>query len=340
METSKIDKYQEFKRDSLISIRPYSNPNDSNMGLEKYNMVVFDGVYHEEPLVCTEVNGILRYITGLNEFAPDVKNITDVEAKEAKIKEIRTIVAQIDRELFGNVVDIKDEQFWDKIKGAHPTNYKFWEKITIRCSNEPVFLDPKNDIYDLIKLKAIEAGGFNMVAKSLEDVRKKGHLGVKFYLDKYEETASIRTEVKKLRDKAGAILSNLYESNREKLLLVCKIIDANSAQYRKSTPLDVLYDNMYDYIEGLTVETDKRKTAKYFIEVANNDIETLKLRALVKDATYYRFIAVKSDGHIYHIDSNALIGKTPSDVVEYLRNPLNEEVLKSLLSLVEKYWNE
>ena len=43
--------------------------------------------------------------------------------------------------------------------------------------NSPIYLDPVNDIYDLIKLKAIEAGGFSLIATSLEDVMRKSSKG-------------------------------------------------------------------------------------------------------------------------------------------------------------------
>jgi len=39
------------------------------------------------------------------------------------------------------------------------------------------------------------------------------------------------------------------------------------------------------------------------------------------------------------MDSGQVVGKTPTQVVEYLRNPLNEEIFKSLLSEIEKTWN-
>ena len=68
------------------------------MGLENYGMNVFDGVFHEEQLTCIEINGIKRYLTGLNEFSPDVKNLA-VEEQEAKIKQIRSVVAQLEKEL-------------------------------------------------------------------------------------------------------------------------------------------------------------------------------------------------------------------------------------------------
>ena len=45
------------------------------MGLESYGLSLHDGVYHEESLACLEMNGVKRYVTGLNEFAPEVKKI-------------------------------------------------------------------------------------------------------------------------------------------------------------------------------------------------------------------------------------------------------------------------
>ena len=235
------------------------------------------------------------------------------------------------------MIDPKDEEFWNKVKLLKPDNSDFWEKIVLRMGNDPVFLDPSIDPYDLIKLRAIEAGGFSLVAKSLDNARSSANH--KFYLDKYEETISIKTEVKKLRNKALSELQKLYDKNANKLFLICKVIDSNSTQYRKSTPNDVLYDNMDKYINGETVETDKKKTASKFLEVSALDMETLKLRAIVKDANFYKIIATRGDGNIYHMKSSAMLGKTPSEIVEHLKNPLNEDILLDVTRNVEQHWN-
>lgn len=335
-----LEKYNTFKRSSSISIKPYSDPSIPNMGLEKYGMAIFEGVTHEESIIYLDPtgNGKRRYITGLNEFAPEVQSLP-IDDKKAKIKDIRETVVEIEK-YFGNSIDPKDNDFWDKVKTARPDNYDFWDKIKIRLTNDPVFLEPKNDIYDLIKIKAIEAGGFSFIASSLDDVRKKVHRGVKFYLDRFEQTASIKTEVKKLRNAALAYLDNLYKSNVDKLFLVCKVIDDHSVQYKKSTPIDIMYNNMDMYINGETVERDKKQTATHFSKIAELSMEELKLRAIVKDATYYRLIAIKGDGFIYHVSSNTLMGKNPSDVIEFLNNPLNENILAHLLKNIEAFWNE
>jgi V8-like Glu-specific endopeptidase len=96
---------------------------------------------------------------------------------------------------------------------------------------------------------------------------------------------------------------------------------------------------MDKFINGETVDKDKRKTAERFLDITSLDMETLKLRSLVKDANFYKIIATRADGFIYHMKSSSLMGKNSSDVVEYLKNPLNEEVLVDITKNVEKYWN-
>jgi hypothetical protein len=332
-----VEKYPQNKKSS-IAIKPFFDNGISNMGLEKYGLSLFDGAFHEEQLACLEMNGIKRYVTGLNEFAPEIKRM-DADESTAKIKQIRMVVAQLEKELAANVIDPNDEQFWNKVKLLRPDNDDFWGRIKIACGNEPVFLEPDKDPYDLVKLYAIEAGGFSIVAKSYEEARTMA-VPPKFYLDKLEDTVSTKTEVKKLRNKALAELQKMFDKNTNKLLYVAKVVDVNSAQYKKSTPNDVLYDNMDKYINGESVDTNKRKTAEKFLEIALLDMETLKLRAMVKDASYYKIIAARADGFIYHMQSGTMMGKNSSDVVEYLKNPLNEQLLVDIQSQVEKYWNK
>jgi hypothetical protein len=332
-----IEQGQAYKRASSISVRPYAEGISENMGLERYNMVLFEGAVHEEPLMCLEINGIRRYVTGLNEFAPEV-NLLPEEEKEATIVEIRKTVAQLERTLASNVIDPKDPDFWNKVKLLKPDNDDFWGKIVMRFGNDPIFLDPATDPYDLIKFKAIEAGGFSLVSRSIEEARKQP-VPPKFYLDKFEDTIALKTEVKKTRNRALGELQKLYDKNANKLFLISKVVDPNSTQYRKSTPNDVLYDNMDKYINGETVDRDKKKTAERFLEICELDMETLKLRAVVKDATFYKLIATKPDGQIYHLKSGAMLGKNPTEIVLYLKNPLNEDVLQDLVKNVEQYWN-
>lgn len=321
-----------------IAIRPFFDPNVENLGLQNYQMVVYEGVFHEEQLACIEMNGTKRYITGLNPFAPDVK-VLPQEEREARINEINRKVAQLEAELNANILDPKDPDFWNKVKLLRPDNYDFWEKITIRCGNQPVPLDPEHNPWDMIKVCAIEAGGFSIVAKSYEDARSRA-VAPKFYLDKDIHTVATKTEVKKLRNKALAELEKMFKNNQNKLMYVAKVVDGNSVQYKKSTPNDVIYDNMDRFITGEGVEKNLRRAAEQFLAAAELDIETLKLKALIRDASFYKLIAPKSDGMIYHMNTMSMMGRNAHECLEYLKNPMNDKVLAELLSVVEAYWKK
>jgi hypothetical protein len=323
-----------------ISVRPYVDGDRENMGLEQYGFVLFPGTAQEEQLAAIERNGRVRYITGLDEFAPEVQNIDDPEKKAAVIKNIRTIVAEIEKRVATNVIaDIEDPEFWNKVEVMKPDNIKFFSGISLRCTNEFQYLNPKNDIYDLIKLMAIEAGGFDIVAKSYEDAQSRA-VPPKFYLDKEIDTVSTRTEYKKLRNKATGILDKMFNAHPKKLLYVTKVVDVYSAKYKNSTPIDTLYDQMDEWIHGEGAEKNKGRAAQLFINAAELDMETLKLKSIVKDASFYKFISPKPDGMIYHTKSSAMLGRTVADVVEYLKSPLHEDILNQVLAEVEYYWKQ
>jgi hypothetical protein len=280
-----------------IAVRPYFDKQAENMGLEGYGMSLYDGVTHNEQLACLENNGVIRYITGLNEFAPEIK-LLSTEDREARIKEIRFSIAELERELAANILDVDDKDFWNKVKLLKPDNKEFWNKISMACGNEPVYLDPVKP-FDRIKLHAIESGGFAMIAKSYDDARSKP-VPPKFYLDKEEETVMVRTEYKKMRNKALSELQKLFDKNSTKLFYIAKVVDANSSQYRKSTPLDIIYENMDRYISGEGAESNKERAAKTFNDAVNLDMETLKIKSIVRDSTFFKYIISKPDGYIYH----------------------------------------
>jgi hypothetical protein len=330
-----VEKYQQSK-DKTIAIRPYFNADKENMGLERYGMSLYEGVFHEESLACLELNGVKRYVTGLNEFAPEVKLLPPGE-KDLKIKEIRKVVAQLEAELAANVIDPADKDFWNKVQLLKPDNDKFWSKISLRCGNDPVYLDPSKDPYDLIKLHAINSGGFSMIAKSLKEAKRNPN-PQKFYLDQLEETISTRTEYKKLKNKALVELEKLYDKNLSKLMYVAKVVDVDSVQYTETTPKDITYENMDIFINGEGTESNKKRAAEKFIETAKCSMKDLKLRALVKDAMFYRFILAKPSGWIETLDSGVKLGKIASEVVTFLKNPEHDEILKSLIDKVEPYW--
>tara|TARA_R100000656_G_scaffold120316_1_gene94521 strand:+ start:534 stop:1550 length:1017 start_codon:yes stop_codon:yes gene_type:complete len=329
------EKYQQGK-DQKIAIRPFFDTGKENMGLEKYGMTLHDGVYHMEDLACLELNGIKRYVTGLNEFAPEVKMLAEKERK-AKIKEIRKIVIQLEKELASNVLEIDDPEFWNKVQILKPDNHIFWGKIHLKVGNDPYFLDPKKDPYDLIKLYAIKAGGFSIVAKDYETAQRK--VNCRFYLDQVKKTVTTKTKSSKIRNKALSNLQRLFDEDTEKLFYVTKMIEVDSTQYTRSTPIDVLYEAMDLFINGEGVEKSKTKAATLFTAVSNDTMENLILRAVMKDASYYQVITNDNKGWIIESETKIKLGKNNEEVLEYFKNPLNEEVTDKIRGQMEGYWN-
>ena len=324
------------QKDQTIAIRPYFNPDVENMGLENYRLNLYDGVYHEEQLTCLEINGVKRYVTGLNEFAPEVK-VLPSEIRTEKIKEIRRIVTQLEAELAQNILDPEAADFWNNVKLLKPDNDELWSKLTIRAGNEPLYLDPKVDPYDLIKLYAIEAGGFSIVARNLSEA--KTNEKIKFYLDKARDTASTRANITKLRNKALGALQNMYDTNATKLFYTTKLIDTVSTQYKKSTPNDVMYSMLDEYIYGAGGERSARKSAERFLEISRHDLGTLKVLTVMKDATEMKLLKTQR-GEVLDVATNFKLGKTKEAVYSSLIDPLNEEILRDLIDKVEEYWNK
>ena len=331
-----VPKLNTYKK---VSVRPYFDPSIENMGLENYGMSLHDGVYWTEQLACLEKNGIKRYVSGLNEFAPEVKLIKDDEQREAKITEIRKVVAQLEAEFAANIIKVDDPDFWNQVKLLRPDNDEFWSRIELKAGNDITFMDPSKDAYDLIKLYAIDAGGFSIIAPSLSAAQQMAE-APKFYLDRHEQTVSTKISASKIRNKALAKLQDMFDTDTTKLLYVAKVIDVGGASLKKNTSHDDLYAIMDAYITGNSFESNAKLAAMTFNDVASQGIGDLKLRALIKDASFFKVIGTKADGHIYHLDTASVLGKTPSDVLEFLKNPLNEEVLVSIQEPIEAEWNK
>ena len=214
-----------------------------------------------------------------------------------------------------------------------------WGSMSMKCNNEPLFLDPIKNTDHLLMLLAVENGGYPGIAKSYEDA-KGGARDKKWYLDKQSDTVGNRATSSKTKNQALGILEELSEDNPRKLMFIAKLADSNSMQYNYGTLSSVIYDNMDMFITGQGTESNIKKAANTFINYSKLDSRELKIRAVVKDATFYKHIITKGDGLIYTVSDNTMLGRNSSEVYEYLVNPLNEKVLDRLLLKVESTWKK
>lgn len=349
-----------------LSIKPFFSSR-RNMGLENWNMVVHSGIVHTDQVICKVDGKTKTYITGLNEKSRDMQDLAieaqhDEAAKEkyeARIIAIRRLVARAERELAGNytinpeATEIeKDATFWEKVKtfrsvvpdvfdnnGIRQPTY--WDELTIKMNNEGIILSGDN-VKDLLIISVIEAGGFCMIADSYETAAMSQY-EYKFYLDKKQDTSATKSVDRKIRDKAGAKLLDIRENDSNKLFYITKLISNDSLFFkdgRNATPLDTMYEEIANYLDGKGTEVSKHKACKEFLSYAGTKLEDLKVRAVLIDAITMRLV-VLNDSTYMHLKSGTMIGNSIEESVMYLKNPGNAKaVYNTLLSQVQEQWTK
>ncbi len=302
-----------------VSIEPYFDEAIENMGLEKHGLTTFPETEIQEDISKDE-NG--RYLSGLDIHSPSVMYIEDDEEREAKIKEIQDTVNRLEKVI--------------GVGKLEPTNKQFWGDFTLFIRNGRRELDLKRPL-DEVLYHAIKARGFTEVAPSYEAAKDTNHV-YKYYLKREEEEAAVRTQYSKLVDKASGLLAALAEEDSYKMFLISKHLLTMSNEYKRNTPPDIIYAKLRQFIAGEIVKDNKKETVKQFLECYKLEKEILTLKAYVNEALYRKFLIQESDGHFYNKQTQTRYGKNVSEVVNYLKDPINQSELDNISSRVEKKW--
>jgi hypothetical protein len=104
--------------------------------------------------------------------------------------------------------------------------------------------------------------------------------------------------------------------------------------------MDILYDDCDKYINGETVDKNKKMTAEKFIDYCKQPLADLRVQAIVRDATEMHLLTFKQDGQLYYNKTGTPMGKGVNDVVKFLENPLNNDVLTNITEEVEEEWKK
>lgn len=304
-----------------ISIESYVDPNIPNNGLEKYGYATYPDTELTEYITIDEFK---RAITGLDPDALSISQIEDEEERQAKIDEIKEIVARLEKVLGKGKLDA--------------TNLDYWRTFILKVTDGQRYLDLRKPNDEII-YHAIKAGGFTEIAKSYEEARNS-NVFYKFYLKREEEEAAVKTQNKKVIAKAKGILVDLVEEDTVKLFLVSKNLLSPSKEYKRSTVPDIIFNDLEAFVEGTIVKTNKSETPKQFLDTVKLDKETLTLQAYVNDALYHRIIVQEpSDNYFYNRETTTRYGKNVKEVLNFLKNPINQSELDNVSERVEKKWN-
>ena len=95
---------------------------------------------------------------------------------------------------------------------------------------------------------------------------------------------------------------------------------------------------MDNFINGQGIERSINKAATAFIEASTMNMETLRIKAVVRDASMFKFILHKPDGNLYHNTSGEMLGKNQADCIEFFKNPMNAKLWETLVDEVEVHW--
>jgi len=331
---SVVSSYRDYSPTD-IQVLPYFDPNIPNMGLEKYGQVFFEGTGMMQSLRSTEINGVVRYVTGLDEFAISIKKISNDEQRLARIKTIRETVSNLEYELFGNKVSPDDSEFWTKVTLA-PTREDYWQNIKLSVGNDGKYLDPKKP-EDLLLIIAIENGGFDDVASSKEAAQSMIK-PPKLYLEKRRDTKIQEGRLKESRDKAIYELYKMRMEVPQDMFYIAKNLLPIANNYKLSDKLEIIYSDLNDYIEGLSIERDKKKAPLKFLEWINKEKEYLVIRAYVLDAIFWKYLVTKGDNKIYIKDTGSMLGGNIEECIEYLRQAQNQRDLDYIEAQVDAQW--
>lgn len=299
---------------AAISIEPYFDPDVPNMGFERYGLSTAPGSEMTEYL-SKDVNG--RYITGLDTDAPVVMYCSDKERKDAAEKEIKEVLARLERVFGSGALDARND--------------KMWNDFNVKLTHLGKDLNPENPRDELL-IHAVKAGGFTAIAPNLETA-KEGDF--KYYLRQVETDANLTVERKRSVAKAKGELSKMDSEDSHKMYLVAKAILNPNNEFRPSTPKGILFDKLDQFIDGVIVKDNKRGTVKQFLDAVKLDKETLYIQGLTKDALYFFILGRDPDGQISNKETETRLGKNEKEILKFLSSPINQTELENIKLRVE-----
>lgn len=315
------------KQKRIISLEPYFNPDDKFMGYERYGYSGFPGGAETVNLSYVDVGlNKHRYLTGLDTKARRIQMIDDLDEKQAAINEIEKTLTWLEERGY-------DRQLLD------PMNDHFWGKKVYTFENNKRRDLNFNDPEDVILYWNILGGGFDSIALSLKDAKKSNYLK-KWYLAEIHAEAKTRIELKRAKATAISLLNEAFDTRPRKLFLIAKNILSPDNYFRNNTPHELIYDKLYDFIEGTSVESGKKETPGVFIKAAEKDNEDLLITALVRDAIFFRIVKKRSDGLFVNLETGSTLGKNENEMFEHLKNPLYTSDYDTIEAEVTKKWSK
>lgn len=194
----------------------------------------------------------------------------------------------------------------------------FWDNFEFYLGKEVFVLDLENP-EDYLKYKVLIACS-DIVAKSAKDVKERPRATYKFFLETEEELINDKVEATDIIKQAWAEFFKI-ENDREKMIKTLTVFGKNPAKnstdkFLSSELSDIIQESKAGAREFLAVTTDPNFDLKYTIR------KGIRVGALVKRNGMF----LTSDGET--------LGRTEEQCVEFLSQPINQELLIKIESKI------
>ena len=94
-------------------------------------------------------------------------------------------------------------------------------------------------------------------------------------------------------------------------------------------------------MDGEGIEKNKRDAINRFIELANQDIDDLKIHNYINDGFRKGWLSTGTEGTITYTKTSTVLGKGSANVFAYLKaGGVNEPVYVELSKLCEQEWQK
>lgn len=324
--STNFDKLSSLNLPEKVSIKHYINQSNENMGLRDMGLAVLDGEggqggFKESFGYITKA-GVKYFLTGFEEHCHNVTEIKNIDERRAYLKELNN-VKEILEEILGVDMSSRNIDFWKE------------QHLTVRS---PLFTLDLTNPADLILYFGILGGAISSVAASKEHAENSNR-GYKHYLHVQQIEQKQKIGKRRTKNKAIAKLEELYENQSSgKLFSIAKTILPISKGYTNKDGIDLLYSDIFDFIEGINVQKNPLKGPQIFLDAVVQTQEDLTIRAVINEAMYTNIIRENEDKFFYNTDTMTTLGTDKGQVFSFLKNPVNSTELEGLYERVSNIW--
>lgn len=231
-------------------------------------------------------------------------------------------------------------------KSLSPTNYHFWNNVRFTIddiglvySTNKVSTNQNED--HLLMYYVILAGGCEDIAPSYEEAKQWNKM---YYLTVKQDESARKFVGTKEKLAASSKLNEIYQNwKKEDILYLIYALNLKTNHgYHLDTPMEMLVEELDDFIKGKNFKMDGHKKAGEFLEFISTfeqEPDLIKVKGLFLAADYFGYVSFDNKAKEYKNRSTGTIyGSTIDAAVQKLLNPKYVEDFVDLKKKVMNKW--